>query len=154
LSAPETRYVDFEPIKEPWNIYELRDGTKLRIRTIVFNVMPTDRFDEIGKPVYGVASANLMVARARKELRGQPSASPSTPAELADSIIEEAPITKTIRDEWNEYALMDGTKLKVKSVLISAKRTSKYDGFGEPIYLVNSSVIMDVDAPKELWRRP
>ncbi len=44
----------FEPKKEPWNEYELEDGTKLFLKTIAVQVSRTKLFDLYGDPIYWV----------------------------------------------------------------------------------------------------
>ena len=60
-----------------------------------------------------------------------------------------------IKEDWNEYSLKDGTKLKIKLVLVKVKRSNKYDQFGEPLYMVQSQNIVKVaEVPDELKRNP
>jgi hypothetical protein len=42
--------------KEPWSEYELEDGTKLRIKQTVVNVIKLDRVSDSGVPVYFIQS--------------------------------------------------------------------------------------------------
>jgi len=48
---------------------------------------------------------------------------------------------ETMREEWNEYSLADGTTLKVKIVLQDVLRLDgEYNQVtGDPIYVINSS---------------
>lgn len=57
-------------------------------------------------------------------------------------------------ERWNEYILDDGTVLKIKLVLKKVLRTeSEFDNEGNPVYLVQTTNVLAVTAPKEL-RRP
>lgn len=62
---------------------------------------------------------------------------------------------EAIKEEWNEYKLSDGSKLKVKLVLIGVKRLKKYQPDGKPIYIINSTnVVRVVDVPEKLKGKP
>jgi len=61
----------------------------------------------------------------------------------------------TIKEEWNEYKLKDGTTLKIKIVLIKVVRGDTYDQFGDPVYMVNTQNIVKVtNVPKNLKKSP
>ena len=58
---------------------------------------------------------------------------------------------KTIKEEWNEYQVNDGTIIRMKVVVTNiAKLTDKYDKEGNPIYLVKSSNVLSISAPEKL----
>ncbi|HUV79968.1 MAG TPA: hypothetical protein VMW40_03985 [Candidatus Bathyarchaeia archaeon] len=62
---------------------------------------------------------------------------------------------ETIREDWNEYKLEDGTVLKFKTVVSSIIRTENYDPLsGDPVYHVRSTNILRVKVPDELKRLP
>jgi hypothetical protein len=45
--------IDFEGVSEPWQVYELSDGTRLRMRVIPSSIRREEgRFDQTGNPVY------------------------------------------------------------------------------------------------------
>ena len=51
----ETVQVDFEANAEPWTTYTLSDGSIIKVRVIVKNVMRLEgEFDQGGNPVYMV----------------------------------------------------------------------------------------------------
>jgi hypothetical protein len=56
------------------------------------------------------------------------------------------------RESWSTYILHDGTKLKLKSVATQIVRLDAYNPAGEPIYLVNSSLVVATDVPDNLKR--
>lgn len=50
---------------------------------------------------------------------------------------------KTIREEWNEYQIGDGSSVRVKLVMTNiVKLKDKYDATGNPIYLLKSSNVV------------
>ena len=52
---------------------------------------------------------------------------------------------QTIREEWNEYQLMDGTVLKMKTVVGEVFRVEDmYDNEGNPVYQVKSNNLLIV----------
>jgi hypothetical protein len=62
---------------------------------------------------------------------------------------------KTLKEEWNEYTLEDGTVLKFKTVVSNIIRTESYDPMtGDPVYHVRSTNILRVNVPVELKRLP
>lgn len=53
--------VDFERVgNEQWNVYELKDGTLLRIKLEVGSVFRTDKFTADGDPFYIVNTSNAV----------------------------------------------------------------------------------------------
>ncbi len=56
-------------------------------------------------------------------------------------------------ERWNEYFLEDGSVLKVKLVVKKVMRVDgEYDAEGNPVYLVQSTNVMGVNAAKNLKR--
>ncbi len=54
-------------------------------------------------------------------------------------------------EEWNEYELSDGTILRMKAVTSNIiKVLGEYDDDGNPVYMVKSSNVLGVSAPKNL----
>ena len=51
---------------------------------------------------------------------------------------------KTIKEDWNEYELEDGTRLYVKLVLIDVVRLNMLNQFGEPVYQIASHNLVKV----------
>ena len=66
--------VDFKVGREDWNTYQLADGSELRMRLVVSQVvMIPGEYDQEGNPVYVVKSGNLLVAKSPDHLKGTPS---------------------------------------------------------------------------------
>lgn len=53
-------------------------------------------------------------------------------------------------EEWNEYIAEDGASIRVKLVVVKVSRTDKTDRDGEPIYLVQTSVLPQILPPKKV----
>jgi|SRR5215203_5219466 len=53
--------VEFKIITEDWNVYRLRDGTKITVRQVVASVKRMlDMYDSHGTPIYVVDSTNII----------------------------------------------------------------------------------------------
>jgi hypothetical protein len=58
----------------------------------------------------------------------------------------------TMREEWNEYSLRDGSTIKVKTVVTNVIRLNgEYDPQGDPVYLIKSgNHTVCVEVPEHL----
>jgi len=57
------------------------------------------------------------------------------------------------RETYNVYTLEDGSRLKLKAVMIEVLRVEgDYDDEGNPLYVAKSRNILAVDAPDRLKR--
>ena len=62
---------------------------------------------------------------------------------------------ETVKEDWNEYKLEDGTVLKFKTVVSSIIRTEDYDPMtGDPVYHIRSTNILRANVAEELKRLP
>lgn len=68
--------------------------------------------------------------------------------------VEAAPVeVNQASERWNEYILEDGTLLKMKLVLKKVLRVdNEYDAEGNPVYVMQSTNVTTVSAPKNLRR--
>ncbi len=58
------------------------------------------------------------------------------------------------RENWNTYALHDGTTLKIKAVLAEVLRVEgMYAPNGDPLYIVNASPVVSSHSPENLRRK-
>ena len=54
---------------------------------------------------------------------------------------------QNVAEHWNEYLLSDGTVLRLKSVVTEiVKLVGRFDGDGNPQYLVKSAQVVSVSA--------
>ncbi len=83
---------------------------------------------------------NIIATHAPPSLRGQPT---TTQVNLADptsyKILASLDFDWMGEEKWNEYHLTDGTVLKARLELSTVARIDKYQGDGDPVYLVNTS---------------
>lgn len=57
-------------------------------------------------------------------------------------------------EHWNEYLVDDGSVIKIKLVVTEILRVDdKYDGNGDPVYLINSQNVVNVSAPESLRKQ-
>ncbi len=58
---------------------------------------------------------------------------------------------KVVKEDWNEYNLDDGTRIKLKPVAAAIIRIpGLFDNEGNPVYVVKSSNVMSVSAAANL----
>ena len=61
---------------------------------------------------------------------------------------------QTRKEEWNEYQLMDGSILKMKSVVAGIfKVKGEFDVEGNPAYVIRSQNVTAVSSPDELKKK-
>ena len=57
----------------------------------------------------------------------------------------------TVNEDWNVYETEDGTKIRVKTVVSKIIRLDEINKTtNEPIYVINSTNLVDSDVPEEL----
>ena len=61
--------VDFETLREEYNSYKLADGSTIRMKTVVTNIIRTEEYTPEGEPVYIINSQNVLVAHVPDELK-------------------------------------------------------------------------------------
>jgi hypothetical protein len=54
--------LDFAEVEEHWNVYQLSDGTKLKVKLIIRGVKRLNQFEPDGTPVYLINSMNVVRA--------------------------------------------------------------------------------------------
>jgi hypothetical protein len=55
------------------------------------------------------------------------------------------------KEVWSEYRLSDGTKVRIKPVMIAVFRAEgEFTADGEPVYNMKSTLITDIRAPANL----
>lgn len=66
--------LEFTAIREDWNVYQVADGSKIKMRVILATVHRIHgKFDRLGNPVYSVGSSNIASVESPENLKGQPS---------------------------------------------------------------------------------
>jgi len=130
-------YLDFETIKENWNLYVLEDETIIKFKIVLLKIMPTLDQGQGQRQGFAFNTANLLTILSTKEARGIPSL-PNTVMKIEKKDIP----FKILTEEWNEYKLEDGKVLKLKPTIVQIARAANYDQYGEPNYLVQSQPLV------------
>lgn len=61
---------------------------------------------------------------------------------------------KAINENWNEYELEDGSRIKIKLVCGKIiKIENEYDDDGNPVYRLLSTNVLTVTSPSEIRRK-
>lgn len=139
ISIPEKILVDFKVKNEDWSIFQLEDGSILKAKFVLINVLAK----RSGKGFEGsLQTQNVLGVFAPQDLRGKPS-EPYTKEELTKSVVQDdVDVTRVISQPWNEYELDNGLLLKIKIIPVHIARTSKYEKEGMPVYLVDTSALV------------
>lgn len=145
--------LDFKVLKEDWNIYESSDGGIIKVRFVLLRIIKTSEYGPNGKPLYGFASQNVIVSKSPINLMGRPTTPPPTQEQLASQEMTEVDFTSKI-ENWNEYLVEDGTRIRIKLVVTKIRRTKIFDPMGYPVYNVIASTVTSVTAPAALKRPP
>jgi hypothetical protein len=129
--------VEFTVISEPWVKYKLEDQTKLFVKLVVVKVVRG--LNEQGQPSYNMNTQNIIATHGAPNLRGQPSTGQLNLADPSSyKIVASLDFDRIGDEKWNEYHLTDGTVLKTRLELSTVARIDKYQGDGDPVYLVNT----------------
>jgi len=149
--------VEVKQSSERWNEYLVGDGSVLKMKLVLTNVIRVDgQYDSIGNPIYMVNSTNALSVNAPGELRDATGKGKTQGPRVRipfDRKIVEAEVIEVAQaaEYWNDYLLEDGTKLKARLVVTNIHRVEgKHDSTGNPVYNVTSSNVVAAAAPAEL----
>ena len=68
----EGEVLEFQSKGEAWNQYELEDGTTLRVKIVMLDVVRLiDEYDDNGEPVYVLSAQQIVATSAPSHLRKQ-----------------------------------------------------------------------------------
>ncbi len=147
MSIPSSD-IEFDVLREPWNVYQLEDGPILRVKYVLARVVK----QKVAGATAGYAFKGqnvVSLSHFPEELRGSPSTRMYTPEELQASVVNENVRYSTLVEEWNEYATEDGATIRVKITVIQVSKTNKIDKEGDPMYLVKTSLFPQITPPKK-----
>ncbi len=139
FNSVDAELVDFKVENEDWQYYDLSDGSKLKIKLVLTQVLRSRKqVNEQGEPIYSWnAPTFLSIVSFSESMRGQPTDTPVTPDRITDSVDAEVDFEKVSKnDAWNVYDLSDGTELQLKLKINAIARTKLKGQAGEPIYTV------------------
>lgn len=138
--------LDFDVVKEPWNKYELADGTIVKIKAVVMRVRK-QQTTEAGKTTVNYNFDLQTLAVSISEEKGAPDTRVYTPADLQGAVVKSDIRYTTVSEEWNEYVTDDGARIRLKVTLTRVSKTSLFDKNGDPIYVVENGVLANVRPP-------
>ncbi|MEM3139821.1 MAG: hypothetical protein QXU17_06450 [Archaeoglobaceae archaeon] len=140
----QLRELDFKTIREEWMHIHLEDGTLIRFKSVLTRVFDTGQRDPVGEPIYRIDSQNVVVAKAPDELKGIPSEFVPPIQEIAKKRRPTAvKIRAIVGDDWNEYELEDGSRIKIKTIVTKVLRLDGfYDAYGNPVYIIQSQMVV------------
>lgn len=144
----QSRLINFEIIKEPWNKYQTADNSVLMIRTILTKV---DRATVDGKPTFRVSTQQIIVTDVDPSLKGTPSTISHSLEDIKGSFEKEDMRYDTLSQEFNEYILDDGSKIKIYTNVTGISRSRLYDSSGNPIYSVDWSHQTEIRASQQYY---
>ena len=61
--------IEFETEREGWNVYILHDGTKLKLKSVVAQIVRLDLHKPDGEPIYLVQASNIVAADVPEALK-------------------------------------------------------------------------------------
>ena len=143
----QRHYVDFEIIKEGWDVYNLHDGTKIKIRNMLRLAWFTKGSQ--GEKKYSTDVSTDIVFMCEPNLQGEKNQTQFTPDQLQKNIDVENCRYDTLRYEPTEYLLDGNIKLLIHSNILSIARTKLFDSLGDRIYLVENDMSANLMLPPQ-----
>jgi S-adenosylhomocysteine hydrolase len=71
---------------------------------------------------------------------------PKGPSEIVDIV--------SSKDGWSEYTLSDGTVLRAKAVVLDAKKmVGQFNAEGDPVYVMQMTLVNQIKAPDRLKKK-
>jgi hypothetical protein len=80
--------------------------------------------------------------------KGQPDPKGYSIQELQAAIVKDDMRYDIISEEWNEYVIDDGSRLRIKSTVTRVAKTSLFDNTGTPQYYIKFNNIAQVKKPR------
>jgi hypothetical protein len=160
LLSATGEFADFKVIHENWDLHELNNNSLLRSRVILSGVLQDkEKIDKLIEQMKGEKKPVLAMAfRTRQHFeveappssRGLPDSKTYSIDELKSCIVDEDIDFKTTQQSWNIYELESGIRIKLRLSVTALSRTNKFDGFGMPIYIIDSNIEGKTELPKSL----
>lgn len=123
------------------------DGSNLKLRFVLKKVRRTLTEENLN---YALKSQNLAETyNVPADLRGPKAKRAVPPSELKSAKKQEVAFN-TLFEEWCEYIVEDGTRIRAKSSLVEVHRTDKANMEGEPIYITHQSTTVNIKPAKSL----
>ncbi|ABK76814.1 hypothetical protein CENSYa_0169 [Cenarchaeum symbiosum A] len=143
LAAKKT-YEDFEIVKEPWTVYLLDDGTKLKTRTTMNTMWYVIKG---GTQSHTYESQETNIVLCHPSMQGRKDTTVRAKEQLEKNTEIEDCRYEVISEEPTEYLMEDGTKVFIYRKLCKISRTRYNDRHGNRIYLYSIDESSKFDSP-------
>jgi len=138
-SKPEYEDIEFEIVNEGWNEYELEDGTKIRMRSVIIEVQK-----RVGSEKdYRVKTHDIVVVIPALGLVGPPSDVELPAQEYLKMKKQIIRVVGDPKEPWSQYSLPDGHSFKLRMILSNVYRIEgQYDKEGRQRYVTLSTTLV------------
>jgi len=147
--------LEFKITKEDWNVYEFKDGTKLKGRIFLSRVAehknPKPPSDLKSNEVFGQYALSVQTnfqVFAPPHKKGKPTLPLPSTEQITDQQKEETEILSS-NEPWNTYEIIkNGTIIRIKLVVSEVHRVKDaFDQLCEPYFVVKSAPVFDYKPP-------
>lgn len=143
----QSDYEEFAVETEGWNVYKLSDGTVMKLRQLLMRLRTGPGTEPLETRLQVELSNLLMTTYPPRHLNGPPSAEQYTMEELIKSIVERDMKYEVLRETTNLYATSENLRVMLRLASVKIDRTRKFDAMGEPKYLANAQVEIQIARP-------
>jgi hypothetical protein len=137
--------LDFDVDREPWNKYEVSDHTTIKTKYVITKVT---KVSSGGQTNYRIDGQTLTTVLNMSGEKGPADNKIYNPEELKSEIKFPNMRYTTIAEEWNEYRVDDGAVIRLKATVSAVAKTNRFDLNGDPIYLIDNNVMLQVRPPQ------
>jgi hypothetical protein len=153
LAAFVSPPLDFDVMKEIWAKYELADNAVLKVKVILTTVTKTQgEGNPTPPPNYSLDVQTVVVVLTNE--RGPPDTRVHPPEQLNTAIAKPDIRFTTVTQDWNEYVVDDGTRIKIQPVLMTVSKTSFFNNKGLPIYTTSINMSVQIKPPSQVSPAP
>lgn len=131
----EGEFIHFEVVNEKWFAYEVEDGTILRSKFVLLEIIAYGEPDEQDKRLSKMGTHTLNVVYSPPELRGPPGKK-WKPSELEEFITEPNLKFSQIKDGGLYEYKLEKSNIQVDYRVYQIDKTSKYNSNGMPAYII------------------
>lgn len=61
--SEKRKYLDYKIVEEPWSVYEFSDGSQLRVRMVVHDIVDSGKRKESGEPILEIGGSTVVAYR-------------------------------------------------------------------------------------------
>lgn len=128
--------LDFSIENEDVIVLEVEDGSQIKFRTVLLNIIEIDKKHDSGT-LYHFNVQNLVTTFSPEELRGEKGEKWPMPV-LEDNITDPNMMFKRVSGDGTNVYSFEDKKLIIKVNINQIAKTSKYNKMGMPTYIVRS----------------